>query len=158
GLTRDNSIPIVDTGGSVIIAADANGNFADTIITGEWGNGQHTLYAEDATTHRTASFAINVSGQSALLRPAHLQIAQTSLDMGSGDTTTNSSKVITLTNIGSGQITWQSNASQSWLQVSPAKGTIPSGTDTQVNVVINRANMQPGTYTTALNIASSAGN
>ena len=158
GLTRDNSIPIVDTGGSVIIAADANGNFADTIITGEWGNGQHTLYAEDATTHRTASFAINVSGQSALLRPAHLQIAQTSLDMGSGDTTTNSSKVITLTNVGSGQITWQSNASQSWLQVSPAKGTIPSGTDTQVNVVVNRANMQPGSYTTALNIASSAGN
>jgi hypothetical protein len=158
GLTRDSAIPVIDTGGSIIIDADANGNFTDTIITGEWGNGQHILYTEDATTHRTASFPINISGQRASLRPAHLQIAQTSLDMGLGDPTTNSSKVITLTNIGSGQIAWQSDASQSWLQVSPAKGSIPSGTDTQVNVVANRANMQPGTYTTTLNIASSAGN
>jgi hypothetical protein len=158
GLTRDSAIPVADTGGSIIIDADANGNFTDTIITGEWGNGQHILYAEDATTHRTASFPIDISGQSASLRPAHLQIAQTSLNMGSGDPTTNSSKVITLTNLGSGKISWQSNVSQSWLQVSPAKGTISSGTDTQVNVVANRANMQPGTYSTTLNIASSAGN
>ena len=74
GLTRDSSVPVADTGGQVVIEADAAGNFSDTAIVGQdWGIGSHTINAEDATTHKIATFPIRVGGQGVDLRPAHLK-------------------------------------------------------------------------------------
>ncbi len=79
GLTRDASLPMVDTGGSIIAATDGNGNFTDTVIVGGWGSGRHILSAEDAVTHKIASFSITVSNQGELLMPPHLEVAQRSV-------------------------------------------------------------------------------
>ena len=76
GLTRDSTIPIMDTGGQDVIAANAAGTFTDTIIvTADWHAGAHVIQAEDATQHKTAAFNLQVSGSSASLRPAHLLLS-----------------------------------------------------------------------------------
>lgn len=159
GLTRDSSIQLTDTGGQRIIQADDQGNFSDTVVVGQdWGLGSHTIGAEDATTHKIASFPIRVGGQSAALRPAHLALSTTTLDLGAGDQASNSLKPITLMNLGSGQITWQASSTQAWLQLSPTGGTFSNGTGEQIMIAVNRANMKPGTYSGQVNFSSNAGN
>src|SRR5437660_1701034 len=119
GLTRDSSIPVMDTGGNEIITPATNGTFTDTVIVdGDWGAGPHTLNAEDAITHKIATFSILVIGQNTSLRPAHLRLSVNTLDLGSGDQATNGSKTITLSNLGGGQIDWQGVLDRSWLQIS----------------------------------------
>lgn len=157
GLTRDTSVPIADTGGSLIMQVDGDGNFTDTVVVGQWGNGLHVINAEDAILHKIASFPVLISGQSAILRPAHLLASQTSLDLGSGDQATNSAKIVNLDNIGGGQLSWQASSSAAWLQTSPNSGTLYSGIETQLTVVADRSNMQPGQYTAQLTITSNAG-
>ncbi len=156
-LKRDDDIPIVDTGGSIITTADGRGTFTDTVIVGEWGSGVHTMSAEDTVTHKIASFPITVIDQGKILKPPHLQVAQTSLDFGAGDLTTNSSKLVTLMNVGGGQINWRISTLPSWLRVTPTSGSFYSGLDMQLTVAVVRADMAPGVYTTRLIIASNAG-
>ena len=112
GLTRDDSIPVLDTGGVSITQSDAQGNFTDTVqVQANWGSGSHTINAEDASTHKVTSFPVMVSGESIALRPSHLQLSINSLNLGSGDEATSSKQTISLTNLGSGQISWQGNSS-----------------------------------------------
>jgi hypothetical protein len=157
GLTRDSTVPVADTGGATIIQADTSGNFSDTVIAGEWGNGVHIINAEDAISHKIASFPLLVSGQSAMLRPAHLLVAQNRLDLGSGDQATNTSRIIALNNTGGGEISWQASSSAPWLQMSPISGTLYSGIETSLHVAAGRSNMPPGVYTAQLTIMSNAG-
>ncbi len=97
GLSRDASIPIMDTSNTSIVEADGSGNFSDTIaITPDWESGSHTLNAEDATRHKVASFSITVTDHATSLRPAHLRISMDALDLGSGDQVTNTMKTITV--------------------------------------------------------------
>ncbi|MBO0796678.1 MAG: zinc ribbon domain-containing protein, partial [Ktedonobacteraceae bacterium] len=158
GISRDASIPITDTGDRVTFDADANGNFTDTVIVGEdWGNGPHNINAEDAHTHTIASFSILVLGQNPALRPAHLNISQNTLDLGSGDPALNSARVITLTNSGGGQLSWQSQSSQPWLQLTPQRGQATHGISSQVTIAANRIDMHPGVYKGQLLFTSEAG-
>jgi hypothetical protein len=159
GLTRDANIPLLDTGGTSIITADAQGSFTDTVVVGsDWEAGQHLINAEDATQHKIAQFPIFVTGQVQSLRPAHLLISPSLLDMGAGDLTTNSTQILTLTNIGGGQITWDGSAGQPWLQLSPGNGTFASGQHAQITVAIDRSNLATGNYKTSITITSNAGN
>jgi len=159
GLTRDSSTPVMDTGGNEIITTDANGNFADTvIIDGNWESGPHTLNAEDAITHKITSFPILVIGQNTSLRPAHLRLSVNTLDLGSGDQATDSSKTIMVSNLGGGQINWQGLPDHSWLQISPQSGTIFAGQVSRVTIAVDRSNMQPGSYSGQLLFKSNAGN
>jgi Viral BACON domain len=159
GLTRDTAIPVLDTANATVIDADRNGNFADTIaITPDWDNGIHTLNAEDAFRHKVASFSIMVTGHTTTLRPAHLQISVDALDLGSGDQATNTTRTMTLANIGAGLISWQGTGSQLWLILSPTSGTIASGQSVQVIVAIDRSKLSPGEYKAQINILSTAGN
>jgi len=159
GLTRDSSIPVMDTGGNGIITTNANGTFTDTVIVdGDWGGGPHTLNAEDAITHKIATFPILVIGGNASLRPAHLRLSVNTLDLGLGDQATNSEKTIIISNLGGGQINWQGVSDRSWLQISPQSGTIFTGQSSRVMVAVDRSNMQPGAYSGQLLFESTVGN
>ena len=158
GLSRDASIPILDTGGNSVIETDVLGDFYDTaVIDSDWGAGPHILDAEDAITHKIASFPIMVTGQSVSLRPAHLHLSVNTLNLGLGDETTNTTMPITLSNLGGGQISWQSIPDQPWLQISPSNGSFTSEQAAQVTIAIDRANLQPGAYNGQILFHSSVG-
>ena len=158
GLTRDASIAIIDTNNVAIITTNSQGAFTDAVYVGaDWGNGSHTINAEEASTHKIVSFPILVSGDSSSLRPGHLALSVSQLDFGAGDQATNSTKMITLTNLGDGEISWQGTASQSWLMLSPQSGKFSSKTQIAVTIAVNRSNAQPGSYSGQLSFASSAG-
>ena len=156
GLTRDHSISVADTNISVVTQSDGKGEFTDTVlVTDDWGNGPHTVNAEDAGTHKTASFPVMVTGQSHSLRPGHLVSSVASLDFGLADQATNSTKTIALTNAGGGQISWQGSSDQPWLQLSPQSGSFINAA--QVTIAVNRSNLQAGPYSGTIHVTSNAG-
>ncbi len=158
GLTRDSTIPIFDTVGNTIIRADSKGAFSDTVIVeAEWQAGTHLVRAEDAKLHKMAAFTIIVTGHSPSLRPPHLVLSSSSIDLGKGDQATNNTKTVTLSNGGGGQIAWQSAATQSWLLLSPKSGTFSSGQSIQLTVAADRSNLQPGAYAAEIIFTSNAG-
>lgn len=159
GLTRDTAIPLLDTGGTAIITANAQGTFTDTVVIGsDWEAGQHLVSAEDAARHKIAQFPVFVIGKVQSLRPAHLNITPTTLDMGSGDVATNSTQTLTLTNLGGGQINWHGSTNQTWVQISPNTGSFISNQRTQITVAVNRTGMKTGHYTATISLTSNAGN
>jgi Viral BACON domain len=158
GLTRDMSIPITDTDGNSIITSDRTGSFTDTVVAdAKWRAGSHIIRAEDSFLHKSASFTILVTGHSPSLRPGHLLISTTTLNLGSGDQATNSFKTLTLANAGGGQISWQAAPTQSWLLISPESGTFASGESVQLTVAADRSNLQPGAYAAQALFTSNAG-
>ncbi len=158
GLTRDASIPIYDTSNDSSIVADKKGSFTDTVVVlPDWQSGSHVINAEDATTHRTASFPILVVGNGVVLRPPHLKLSVTSLDFGSGDQATNSTKAIEIINTGSGQISWQTTTTQQWLLVSPNSGQFFSEAPSSVMIAVDRSNLKVGDYNAQVLFQSNAG-
>jgi hypothetical protein len=158
GLTRDTNIPIIDTVGNTIIQADSDGSFTDTVsVEAEWQAGIHLIRAEDAIMHRTAAFTVVVMGHSPSLRPPHLLLSSRTIDLGSGDQATNSTKTITMTNSGGGQISWQGATTQSWLLLSPKNGTFSSGQSIKVTIAADRSNLKPGAYAAGVIFTSTAG-
>ena len=142
-LSRDAHIPLVDTGGLSTIQADTNGLFSDTIVVDPaWLSGTHTLYAIDLRTHKQALLPLLVTGHNALQGPPHLVLSSDTLDLGSGDGTTNTSKLLALSNAGDGVSTWQASVSQSWLQITPQSGEVASGKHLSVIVAANRASLR----------------
>jgi Viral BACON domain len=157
GLTRDLNIPITDSGGTSVIHADKTGSFSDTVrVDSLWGSGQHTINAEDAHSHKSASFPVTVTGQVSL-RPPHLVSSTESIDLGSGDQTTNNTQMIVLSNDGGGQITWQATATESWLLISPASGKISGDQPVQVAIAGDRSNLNVGPYAAKVLFSSNAG-
>jgi Viral BACON domain len=158
GLRRDTSVPIIDTGGSSFTTADASGSFSDTVsIDGSWTSGPHSIIAEDAHLHKTASFPVLVTGLSISLRPAHLALSVASIDLGSGDQATNSAQTITLFNAGGGEIDWQSTVTQPWLMLSPKSGTIAVGQNMLITLAADRSSLQIGSYTASVIFTSNTG-
>lgn len=159
GLTRDASIPILDTAGASITHSDSQGNFTDTVqVQANWGSGSHTINAEDARTHKITSFPVVVSGDNEVaLRPSHLQLSVESLDLGSGDQAEDSKQVILLTNPGNGQISWQGSSTQPWLMMTPQSGTFYSGTQSKVIIAVDRSSLQPGSHSAQILFNSNVG-
>lgn len=158
GLSRDGNIPIFDTDGQDALAVNAAGGFSDTIIADpHWRAGPHLVEAEDVTLHKTAAFTVQVTGQSASLRPAHLLLSTNTLDLGSGDQTTNSTRTVKLSNAGGGQITWQATSTQSWLLFSPRHGTLNEGQSAQIRIAGDRSNLKIGSYLAQVLFSSNAG-
>src|SRR5258708_185842 len=124
GLTRDTNIAIADTGGMNIIYTDKAGTFSDTVaVDPSWGAGPHIIQAEDAILHRSAGFTVMVTGQGAVLRPAHLLFSMYNIDLGSDDQAANSTRTSTLSNVGGWEISWQATATQPPLLTSPPTGS-----------------------------------
>jgi len=158
GLTRDNTdVPIFDTGGTNVIHTDKTGSFSDTVwVDLSWGSGLHIIRAEDARMHRYASFQVRVTGE-ASQPPPHLVFSTPSIDLGNDDQTTNSAQTISLINAGGGQIRWQATATESWLLISPASGTISSDQSMQVTIAGDRSNLNVGPYAAKVIFTSNAG-
>src|SRR6266478_6193102 len=157
GLTRDANFRITDTGGTSVIHADKTGSFGDTVwVDPSWGSGLRIIRAEDARMHRYASFPQRVTGE-ASQPPPHLVPSMESIDLGSGDQTTNSTQMIALSNDGGGQITWQATATESWLLISPASGTISSDQSIHVAIAGDRSNLNVGPYAAKVIFRSNAG-
>jgi Viral BACON domain len=158
GLTRDTAIPVVDTGDTSLIRADSRGNFTDTLLAAPgWRSGPHVIRAEDAHLHRSAAFAIFVTGHSAPLRPAHLLLSSSIVNLGSEDQAGNSLKMLTLTDAGGGEITWRATTTRSWLMLSPTGGTFASGQAIHVMLAATRANLRSGSYSGQVIFTSNAG-
>lgn len=159
GLSRDASIPIFDTTGSSFTTADASGSFSDTIgIGGSWTPGQHTIVAEDAHLHKSASIVVTIMGHGTSLRPAHLVLSATNFDLGSGDQATNSAQAIALSNAGGDQIDWTAAVSQPWLMLSPPKGAIAPEQLMQVTLAADRSTLKVGSYAATVTFTSNTGN
>lgn len=160
GLTRDASIPILDTAGASITQSDGQGNFTDTVqVQANWGSGSHTINAEDARTHKVTSFPVVVSGDNEVaLRPSHLQLSIANLDLGSGDQAEISKQTIALTNMGSGQISWQGSSTEPWLMMTPQSGTFYSGAQSKVIIAVDRSSLQPGSHSAQVLFTSNVGN
>ncbi len=157
GLFRDTNIPVIDTGGSRIITTDTAGNFTDTVtVDPAWLSGSHTIHAEDALTHKTASFAIIVTGHSAS-KPPHLELSASSINLGSGDQATDSAMAVTLSNAGGGTISWQSGTTQPWLLLSPNNGTFVAGQPMKITIAGDRSNLKQGAYSGNVIFSSNAG-
>lgn len=157
-LSRDKQVPLLDTGGMNSTRVDAQGNFSDTIVADPaWLSGSHTLYATDVHARQQASFNVLVTGQNALQGPPRLLLSSNKLDLGSGDETSNSSKLFALSNAGGGVLTWQASAGKSWLQISPQNGSIASGDHASVIVAVDRSELAPGSYQTAVTFTSNTG-
>lgn len=157
-LSRDKHIPLVDTGGMNSTRVDALGNFSDTIVVDPaWLSGPHTLYATDTHTQRQALYKIMVTGQNALQGPPRLLLSSNTLDLGSGDETTNGSKVFALSNAGGGVLTWQASVGKPWLQISPQSGSITSGDHASVIVAADRSELAPGSYQAGIAFTSNTG-
>ncbi|HYX49814.1 MAG TPA: hypothetical protein VE843_08735, partial [Ktedonobacteraceae bacterium] len=158
GLTRDASITLVDTNGMNIIHADTQGSFSDTIIVDpSWEPGTHIIHAEDAILHRSASFTVFVTGTGISLRPSHLLFTPNAINLGSGDQATNTTQIVTLTNTGGGQISWQATGTQPWLLISPKSGTLAFNQKMNVEVAADRSNVNVGAYAAALVFISNTG-
>jgi hypothetical protein len=148
GLSYDQHILLLDTGGVSTVQTDAHGSFSDTVIIDpSWHAGMHALYVTSTHTHQQAQTSILVTGQSALQGPPHLLLSANTLNLGSGDETTNGNALLALSNAGGGQLNWQSSISQPWLQISPRSGSIASGKAASAIVAAERANLAPGSYT-----------
>ncbi len=144
------------------MAAQANthGYFTDTvIIDNNWGDGQHTIVAEDALTHKPVTYPIMINAKGISLRPPHLRLSTDILDLGSGDPATTDTRTVTLINTGGGQISWQAIGNQSWLQTSPSKGIFSSSGNSgmQVKIAVDRSKLKPGKYSDTIVFSSSAG-
>jgi hypothetical protein len=158
GLTRDTNIALADTGGMNIIYTDKEGTFSDTVaVDPSWGAGPHIIHAEDAILHRSASFTVMITGQGAVLRPAHLLFSMYNIDLGSDDQATNSARTITLSNVGGGEISWQATATQPWLLISPQSGSFSSGQTMRITIAGDRSNLKVGPYSAGVIFSSNTG-
>ncbi|GCF06765.1 hypothetical protein KDI_03290 [Dictyobacter arantiisoli] len=165
GLFLDEHIPIFDTHGRSQLFVKQDGTFIDTVTVSEyWGVGTHKISVEDADRHQSYGTSILVMANLGSILPAHfhLKVANEldpdTLNLGAGDQATNSIRSIHLTNSGMGLISWQANAQASWLLISPQSGNVIGDAPAEVKIAVDRANLEPGHYTSDITFASSAGN
>ena len=83
---------------------------------------------------------------------AVLSVTPTSLDFGSTETT----KTFTISNTGTGTLTWNITDDSNWITVSPASGNTSTATD-QITVTVDRSNMASGMHTGSVSIISNNG-
>ncbi len=74
-------------------------------------------------------------------------------DFGGTKTETN----VTLSNTGTGSLTWSATTSDAWITVSPASGDISTNATT-VTIKVNRNSLAPGNYNGTVQFASNGGN
>jgi len=86
-----------------------------------------------------------------------LLLSSTSLNLGSGDETVASNTILALSNAGGSMVNWAAQVDETWLQITPQKGSIPSGQHMSAIVAATRSNLVPGTYTASILFTSNTG-
>lgn len=144
--TYDNNERILDGSRKQLQArTDALGAFSVRIAVGNWGTGEHIIHAIDEAQQFSDSVTITIEASPSPQVPPSLQLAATRLDFGADAPGVVSSKDVTLTNAGGGQLNWQASSDQPWLSISPGSGTF-NGSTVAV-VTINRGELAPIAYT-----------
>jgi hypothetical protein len=87
------------------------------------------------------------------LPPPRLVVSRQALTFARNETT----KTVTLTNAGAGQIRWSAEPQQVWIVVSPQAGTV-GGTSIDLQVFVDPKLHGPGPQTGSITITSNAGN
>ncbi|MEK7396065.1 MAG: hypothetical protein AAB116_03915, partial [Candidatus Poribacteria bacterium] len=108
------------------------GTFSDILVISSDGGG--------------GSVPVNISVAGFLVSPL-------TLDFGSIDT----QKSVTINNNGGGPVTWQSSKKETWLTITPDKGTVDGGKTATVNVIISRTGLKPDSYNDTIIMTSSVG-
>ncbi|MBC8185658.1 BACON domain-containing protein, partial [candidate division KSB1 bacterium] len=83
---------------------------------------------------------------------AVLSVTPTALDFGSSETT----KTFSISNTGTGTLTWNITDDSNWINVDPTSGTTSTETD-QITVTVDRSNMASGAHTGTVSIISNNG-
>jgi formylglycine-generating enzyme len=81
-----------------------------------------------------------------------LSVNPTSLDFGDAET----SKTFTISNTGTGTLTWDITDDSNWITVNPTSSVSPTETD-QITVTVNRAGLSSGDYRGTVSITSNGG-
>lgn len=139
---------------TLLLRVDQNGSAdAITTIDNSWEPGFHTIQAEDSITHYTASTTLQIQNGHTL--PSQLQVETTTVDMGAKPQGANSSQSFTLSNQGTGSITWSANSNQPWLLLTPNQGTF-SRSQTII-IGVQRISLKPGNYSGKITFTSNVG-
>ncbi len=129
----------VDAGRSIIVNVTISrtgikpGSYSDTIIM--------TSNAGD----RSVKVNMDVAG---------LSFTPTAINFGSTDTRVN----LSITNTGSGSLSWSLSKTKSWLTLSQTSGFNQAGETKVITVTSTRENVSPGTNNDTITITSNAGN
>ncbi len=138
-----------------LLHVDQSGNAdATTTIDNSWEPGFHTIQAEDSITHYTASATLQI--QDGHTRPSQLQVETTTVYMGAKPQGANSSQSFTLSNQGTGSITWSANSNRSWLLLTPNQGTFSQSQT--IIIGVQRIALKPGDYSGKITFTSNVGN
>ena len=88
--------------------------------------------------------------------PAPISFAPSAITVNA---TTNGSGAtpVTLTNTGSGAVTWSATMTLGWVSVSPTSGTLAKGAHTTVTVTARPDGVSPGSYSAALVVNAATG-
>ncbi len=162
-LWHDVQEEVITAGGSSIVTVGKDGSADATLIVNDsinndWAIGFDLVYAEDITSHFSASTQLQViiGGESS--KPAHLELVDQngkpvkSLDFGQIIEGSNTILPLTLENSGSGSITWSASSNQSWLLVSPGQGMF--SLSQKIEVAAQSINLKPGKHAGMLSLSS----
>lgn len=142
--THDTDERILDGNGRPLQArTDALGAFSVHILVGNWGTGDHIIHVVNEAQQFSDSVTITIEPSPPA--PPSLQLAQSHLDFGTAAPGVVSSKNVTLTNAGGGQVNWQASSDAPWLSIAPGSGTFNGSTLAVVSV--NRGTLTPLNYT-----------
>ena len=93
---------------------------------------------------------VNLGVETSVLPSGHISYSPTSLEIPAG----NNVGTITLTNDGTGSVSWRAGSSVSWLTPDPLQGYLTTGQSAVVTVAVQRAAMPQGTSTGSISIFS----
>ncbi len=154
-LRRNVDEPVRLDPAASLIRVNAQGD-ADVhvLVEDSWGNGNHSIEAEDIGAHYVASVSVQVIG-SAPARPSHLQLSQQTVSLGANGQGASTLQSITLQNTGSGRITWTAWSNQPWLMLTPTQGAFSESQ--RVVIAACRAHLRPGDYEGMVTFVSNTG-
>jgi hypothetical protein len=123
--------------------SDANGSFSKQIdVPAYWTPGPHIIQIADESQPYT--YTVHVRVDPALHQPPTLRLSTTMLNFTLMDTITDM-KIVTLSNGGNGQLTWQAESNAQWIMLTPSQGSITQSTD--VRIAVDRSSLGAGQYT-----------
>ncbi|MBE3560656.1 MAG: hypothetical protein IMW89_15775 [Ktedonobacteraceae bacterium] len=134
-----------ERGNPLTTHTDAQGKFQVQIpVSADWSPGPHTVYAVNESQKLSISTHIVIQAASTATPQLRLLGAGSDLAFAAEAPGVVSRKSVILANNGGGQIAWSAVSDQPWLTVSPPSDMF-SGRQ-EVQVVVNRASLQPRLY------------
>jgi hypothetical protein len=160
-IDKDGRIYVSDNVQPIIVVFDKNGVYLKTIFdtASPLTNPANISYGNDRVY--MASLAGNFVTVSGIDTYGLLEVTPDVIDLNWQNGMPAPSNVLSLSNKGTGPLTWQATAdaaSSSWLSVSQAAGTVAANSTQDVTVTINTAGFTAGqTYTGSIEITSNGG-